>query len=99
MAATGLQAITGNVRIVVVFRTLRLLRVLRLGRVLRGLPELLVIVRGMSVAFRGIAVMVTLLTITIYLAAIVFRVLLDGTELGSNRFDSIPSSMGTLLIE
>jgi hypothetical protein len=88
-----------NMRVLVVFRTLRLLRVLRLGRVLRSLPELLVIVRGVVIASRGVSVVLVLLGFIIYVGAVVFRVLLEGTHLGAMHFSTVPVAMGTLLIE
>merc|ERR1719264_1547037 len=82
-----------------VLRILRLLRVLRLGRVLREVPELLVVIRGTAIAFRAILVVILLLTIIIYMGGIVFTVILEGTAIGADRFPSVRSSMGTLLIE
>mmetsp|Transcript_10661 Transcript_10661/g.30180 ORF Transcript_10661/g.30180 Transcript_10661/m.30180 type:complete len:670 (-) Transcript_10661:91-2100(-) len=92
-------AATANLRVLAIFRTFRVLRVLRLARVLRQLPELMVIVRGIAIAFRGIATIIGLLSFVIYLGAIVFRVLLDGTGVGRDHFCNIPSAMGTLLLE
>eukprot|EP00929_Paragymnodinium_shiwhaense_P083643 TRINITY_DN44645_c0_g1_i1.p1 TRINITY_DN44645_c0_g1~~TRINITY_DN44645_c0_g1_i1.p1 ORF type:complete len:744 (-),score=192.31 TRINITY_DN44645_c0_g1_i1:185-2416(-) len=99
MAVTGDAYGNGDMRVLAVFRTVRLLRILRLGRVLRELPELLVIVRGVMMSFRALATVSALLAIIIYLAALVFRVMMEGTELGNDRFGSCLAAMGTLLLE
>jgi len=98
MAATGASA-GGSLRILVIFRIMRLLRVLRLARVIRELPELLVIVRGVVHAGRAIMVVLTLLGFIIYVSAIIFRVLLDGTDVGKEKFDNVAQAMATLLID
>jgi len=83
----------------VAFRVLRLLRVLRLARVLQHLPELMVIVRGLGIAIRAIAVVLSLLGIIVYVGAIIFRGILEGTALGAMRFPNVPTAMGTLLLD
>mmetsp|Transcript_69710 Transcript_69710/g.215524 ORF Transcript_69710/g.215524 Transcript_69710/m.215524 type:complete len:624 (-) Transcript_69710:74-1945(-) len=88
-----------HLRAFVAFRILRLLRVLRLARVLRRLPELMVIARAMAIAFRAISVVLMLLGVIIYMGAIVFRVVLEGTAVGHDHFQSVTHSMGTLLLE
>jgi len=88
-----------SLRIMVIFRILRLLRVLRLARVLQHVPELMVIIRGIGIACRAIAVVLALLLIIVYVGAIVFRVALEGTPLGLSRFPDVPAAMGTLLLE
>eukprot|EP00928_Gymnodinium_smaydae_P083494 TRINITY_DN66735_c0_g1_i1.p1 TRINITY_DN66735_c0_g1~~TRINITY_DN66735_c0_g1_i1.p1 ORF type:complete len:578 (+),score=66.58 TRINITY_DN66735_c0_g1_i1:64-1797(+) len=94
------SATTDNMSaLAVAFKALRLLGVLRLGRVVRELPELLIIWTGIRAALRGIGVLVVMLMTSIYLAAIIFRVLLDGTDFGTRQFASIPHAMGTLLID
>jgi len=88
-----------SLRIMVIFRILRLLRVLRLARVLQHVPELMVIIRGIGIAFRAIGVVLALLFIIVYVGAIVFRVASEGTPLGDVRFPDVPTAMGTLLLE
>jgi len=88
-----------NARFLLVFRLLRILRVLRVIRVVRQVPELLLIIKGVIMAFRPIIVVMSLIGLIIYAFAIVFRVALDGTDIGAKRFSSMPASMATLLIE
>lgn len=89
----------GSMRIAMVFRLLRFLKVLRLGKVLRQLPELLIIIRGVLMAYKGISFTILLIAIIIYAGGLVFRVLLEGSALGEARFKTVPASMGTLLVE
>jgi len=99
LAAVSGMSFTGGFKLMVVFRVLRLLRVLRLARVLQHLPELMVIVKGLGLAIRAIAVVISLLGIIVYVGAIIFRGLLEGTALGARWFPDVPSAMGTLLLD
>ncbi len=54
-AQTG-DLISGNTSILRSFRMMKLLRCARMGRLLREPPELMVLVRGMSKAMRGLMV-------------------------------------------
>jgi len=101
MAITDMQqsAGTSRIRMMAVLRMLRLARVIRVARVLRKLPELLVICRGIFVAFRALIAVFTLLGFIIYVSAIVLRVLMDGTGVGVERFRTVPVAMATLLLE
>lgn len=94
-----LQMSAKNMRMFSVFRMLRLVRVLRLVKLFRFMPELLVIIRGIGVAMRAISLVFALLGIIIYVAAIIFRVLLEDTAFGTQHFKSVPQAMGTLLLD
>lgn len=99
-ALAGVSANGGsNMRVVTIFRMLRFLKVLRLAKVLRQLPELLIIIRGVFMAYKALVFTVILIGMIVYAGALVFRVLLEGTDLGVRRFSSVPIAMGTLLIE
>lgn len=99
LTISGSQSATSGRRMVLVCRTLRLLRTLRLARCIREFPELLVIVRGIAIAFRAMSIILSLLMLIIYFGAIAFTVLLEGTDLGEQRFSSVSVSMGTLLLD
>jgi hypothetical protein len=94
-----IQLSSNNIRMFAVFRMLRLVRVLRLIKLFRFLPELLVIVRGIGVAMRAISLVFILLFFVIYIGAIVFRVLLEGTPFGDKHFETVTHAMGTLLLD
>jgi len=74
-------------------------RVLRLAKLFRHLPELLVIIRGIGIAMRAISLVFALLGIIVYMGGIAFRVLLENTSIGKERFESVTQSMGTLLLD
>merc|ERR1712129_20954 len=100
VAAVSGVSITGRgLKLMNVFRVLRLLRVLRLARVLQFVPELMVIVRGLGIALRAIIVVLSLLAIIIFVGAIIFRGMLEQSTLGTNRFSTVPSAMGTLMLD
>jgi len=99
IGAFQLQMSAKNIRMLSVFRMLRLVRVLRLAKLFRFMPELLVIIRGIAIAMRAISLVFALLGIIIYIAAIIFRLLLEDTALGEEQFSSVPQAMGTLLLD
>merc|ERR1719362_496134 len=59
----------------------------------------MVIVRGIGIALRAIAIVLMLLTGIIYVGAIVSRGLLEGTALGTIWFRDVPTAMGTLMLD
>jgi len=97
--AFDMQLSDNNIRMLAVLRMLRLVRVLRLIKLFRYMPELLVIVRGIGVAIRAISMVFALLFLVIYVGAIIFRVLLEGSPLGTEHFETVMHAMGTLLLD
>jgi len=89
----------GNASILRLLRLLRLSRMARMAKLLRSMPELLILIKGMVAAMRSVFFTLLLLLIIIYVFAIAFRQLLDGTNVGKNYFNSIFKSMHTLLID
>lgn len=96
---SDLNIASGNLRMLSIFRTLRLVRILRLAKVLRHVPELMVIVRGIGISLRAMVVVLALLGLVIYVNAIVFKVLMEGTSIGATKFGDVMSAMGTLLLD
>lgn len=68
-------------------------------RLLRFMPQLMVIVRGLGIALRAVACVLILLLIIIYAGAIVARGLFEGSQFGDEWFSSVLASMGTLMLE
>merc|ERR1740123_1436668 len=89
----------GGMKLIVVFRVLRLVRVLRLRKVFHHIPELMVIIRGVGRALRGILVMMVLIGLNIYVGAIVLTALMHGSALGGESFPNVNTSMGTLMLD
>merc|ERR1712032_1699785 len=61
--------------------------------------ELLVIVRGIGIALRAISVVLVLMGFIVYIGAIVFRILAEGTAVGESHFSTVTAAMGTLLLD
>ena len=61
-----------------VLKLLRLARLSRLVKLIRQVPELLILIKGMAEATRSVSVTIFLLTIELYLFAIIFTMVLRG---------------------
>eukprot|EP00927_Polykrikos_kofoidii_P002918 TRINITY_DN11164_c0_g2_i2.p1 TRINITY_DN11164_c0_g2~~TRINITY_DN11164_c0_g2_i2.p1 ORF type:complete len:708 (+),score=130.32 TRINITY_DN11164_c0_g2_i2:61-2124(+) len=79
-------------------RLLRLTRMARMMRLMRALPELLILIKGIAVATRSVFFTMFLLAFVIYIFAILFVTITEGTPLHENRFTDIPTSVITLLL-
>lgn len=69
-----------------------------MAKLLRAMPELMILIKGISGAARSVFFTLVLLTGIIYIFAIAFRTLTDGTSVGNRYFPTVPSSMVTLLL-
>jgi len=65
---------------------------------LNALPELMILIKGMFVATRAVSCTVLLMLMIIYVFAVLFRQLTDGTELGATVFPSVTASMRFLML-
>merc|ERR1719359_1155504 len=88
----------GDASILRIVRLLRLTRMARMVRLLRALPELMILVKGGSVAARSVFFTLVLLVILIYVFSIAFTQLAHGTDLEDDYFPSVSKSMSTLLL-
>merc|ERR1719362_2570023 len=88
----------GNASILRMARLLRLTRMARMARLLRAMPELLILIKGMAAAMRSVMFTLGLLAVIIYVFAIAFTQLCDGTEC-SQQFKSVGHSMHYLLVK
>lgn len=82
-----------------IFRIFRLSRVARTARLLNSIPELMILAKGMMIAVRSVLSILFLLTLVIYIFAIMFTQLLDGTEVGEGKFGNVPQAMNFLLLQ
>lgn len=82
-----------------IVRIFRFTRVARMGRLLRGIPELMILVKGMYEGIRSVSATMMLLVIIVYIFAVIFTQMLAGTETGAGCFDSVIESMNCLLLE
>jgi len=88
----------GGTSLLRVARLLRLTRMARMARLLRAMPELLILIKGMAAAMRSVMFTLGLLAVIIYVFAIAFTQLCDGTEC-SREFKSVGHSMHYLLVK
>lgn len=78
-------------------RLLRLSRMARMARLFRAMPELLILIKGMVAATRSVFFTLILLTILIYVFAILFTQLSADHPVSSQIFPSVRLSMVTLM--
>jgi len=69
-----------------------------MARMLRSMPELMILIKGMAAATRSVFSVMCLLIIIMYVFAIAFKQLADGTIMGAYYFPTVQHSMYTLLI-
>lgn len=85
-----------------VLRMLRMAKLFRMGRavrLMRALPELAILVKGISIATRSVFFTLLLLMLIIYVFAITFRQLTADTEMGEQYFPTVPSAINSLLLD
>eukprot|EP00927_Polykrikos_kofoidii_P076478 TRINITY_DN73564_c0_g1_i1.p1 TRINITY_DN73564_c0_g1~~TRINITY_DN73564_c0_g1_i1.p1 ORF type:complete len:763 (+),score=122.43 TRINITY_DN73564_c0_g1_i1:54-2291(+) len=88
----------GNASILKIIHFLRLTRMARMAKLLAAFPELMILCRGVAVASRSVFFTLCLLFMVIYVFAVVFRQLTDGSAIGELHFATVPSSMVCLLL-
>jgi len=69
-----------------------------MARLLRAMPELMILVKGISVAARSVFFTLCLLVLIIYVFSIAFTQLAQGSRLEEDYFGSVAVSMNTLLL-
>jgi len=91
----------GNLKSVALLKLLRLMRVFRMARLVRlvrAVPELMVLIKGMTMAARSVLLTILLLGIVIYVFAIGMTNLMHGTPVAEVYWHTVPESMKTLLL-
>jgi len=97
----GSIADAGGVSHFTIFRVIKLLRLVRMARVLRLLratPELMVMIKAMGIAMRSVFFTLIILMILIYVYAIAFTRMMEGTHVGEEDFSEVMVSINTLLV-
>lgn len=89
----------GNTSALKLLRLFRLTRIARMAKLLRAVPELMVLIKGLAVAARSVFCTLVLLVFIVYIFALAFKQLCDGTTLGEQRFDSVLDAMQTLFLD
>jgi hypothetical protein len=93
----GASFSTGGGGIFRVARLAKMTRISRMVRLLRAVPELLVIIKGISAAARSVTVFSVLWLLIVYVFGIIFRTIIADTA-GDYHFSTIPLAMRTLLL-
>lgn len=88
----------GNASVLKLMKLLRLSRMARMVRLLRAIPELMILIKGISVATRSVFFTLCLLLVILYIFGIAFTQLTLDTAVGSRYFKDVLSSMNTLLL-
>merc|ERR1719284_845730 len=88
----------GNAGIMRLARLLRLTRMARMGKLLRVMPELMIMIKGMKAATRSVFFTLVLLVVIMYVYGIAFVQLASDTEVGEKFFSAVPASMYNLLV-
>jgi hypothetical protein len=89
----------GSFSILRLARLVKMCRMARMARLLRMVPELIVIIRGIGVAFRSVAFFILLTAIIIYVFAVAFTQVSKDSELGKEYFPTVPEAMNRLLLD
>lgn len=89
----------GNTSILKLIRLVRLTRMARMAKLLRAVPELIILIKGIWVAARSVFFTLLLLVFIIYFFAIVLRQTTADTEVGELYYPSVPTAMSSLLLD
>jgi len=69
-----------------------------MARLLRTVPELIIIIKGLRFAARSVSIFFLLWTMIVYIFAVIFRQITSETSVGRRYFGSVPDAMNTLLL-
>jgi len=98
MTSGSLTASSSSTSVLRVVRLFRMTRAARVARLLKAVPELMVIGRGIVIVARTVVVIMCLLIMLIYMFAIVFTQLAKGTDLEMSICSDMLTTMSTLLL-
>lgn len=87
-----------NIDFLRILRLVRILRLSRMAKLLRAVPELVIIIKGIGFAARSVLVFFLLWTMIIYVFAIVLRQTTAGYDFGTKRFSTVSHAMVTLFL-
>lgn len=79
-------------------RAVKLLRLTRIAKLLRALPELIIIVKGIGFAARSVSVFFLLWLIIVYVVGVLLTQLFGDNPKFDQYFSNVPTSMNTLLL-
>jgi len=88
----------GEASLLKLVRLLRLTRMLRMARLLRAMPELMIMIKGMSVAMRSVFFTLCLLIAIVYVFAVTLTQLCSDSPMGEIYFPTVITAMNTLFL-
>ncbi|CAJ1387676.1 unnamed protein product [Effrenium voratum] len=101
-----IQALTGagggisnGASVLRVARVMRVLRTARMARLVRLMPELMILIKGMMVAFRSVFFTLILLLLFTYVFSVAFVQFSRDTVLARDFFGSMGSAVSTLILK
>lgn len=80
-------------------RIVRLTRLMRMFRLLRVLPEVMILLKGIAAAARSLFFTVLLLSVLLFIFAVILRTQSSENDSLKAMFSSVPSSMWILLLD
>jgi voltage-gated sodium channel len=99
LKADGIGANMSTFSILRMVRLVKVLRMARMARLLRMVPELVVILRGISAAFRSVFFFMLLCVVIIYVYAVAFVQITKESDIGDTYFQTVPHAMNRLLLD
>lgn len=97
IVVTGSNIRTFSPAVLRLVRILKFFRMARLVRLLRNVPEIMILLKGVAVAARPVFFSQVLLCAIVYIFAIAFFHLLKDTKVGNTYFPDLGTAMMTLL--
>jgi len=91
------SASVGGLSVFRAARMVKMLRISRMARLLRGVPELFILVKGMKAASRSVGIFFVMWLVIVYIYALIFRTISVGT-IDSEFFPSVLGSMNSLIL-
>jgi len=79
-------------------QVLSLLQLVRVGRLLRGVPELAILLKGLWAASRAVFFCWCLLVLVLYIFGMIMVALARGNDVGEKYFKNVPEAMHTLFL-
>lgn len=80
-------------------RVMRVLRTARVAKLVRYMPELIILLKGMMIAFRSVFFTIVLLILVTVIFSVAITEVSRGTELPALLFSSMGSTLLTLLVQ
>lgn len=95
----GSTDVARSASILRIARVMRVLRTARVARLVRYMPELIILLKGMMIAFRSVFFTIVLLILVTVIFSVAITEVSRGTELPALLFSSMGSTLLSLLVQ